>query len=153
MSKREKKNKFLEHLSLEDKKKAVDSQLDIYKSAAERKMAILPQTAALTATLIIVATLNKNLVPINLIESKVLLSLLLFLVPFALHIYAYDIEKSGFNAVKSIKSYLGDEIFKDIEKNKSFIDKVVAYSPISIIIIFDLIILFLIFKIWIDLIM
>ncbi|HAU07766.1 MAG: hypothetical protein UW46_C0004G0059 [Candidatus Yanofskybacteria bacterium GW2011_GWF1_44_227] len=142
------KKELFERLSPEEKINLLGPQLQLYASAVSKKMATLSSVAALSATLIIISTLNRALVPLSDNEIRTVLSIFLILIPISLHIYIKDIEDSAKNSLETIKSYHREDILGDLEKDVLFSDKLVSKSPMVMTCIFYILIGFIILKIW-----
>ena len=142
----ERRKEFI-RLSSEDKKKLVQPQLDIFMSATTRKFEILPVMATLAATLIVVATLNSNLVPLNILESKGILSLFLILIPITLHFYIKNNEKTASNAIAIIESYQLENIFNEL-KRTTFLRQLSTDFPAIVVYLFYAVITLIIFRVW-----
>jgi len=142
-----KKQELFATLSAEDKNKLISPQLNFYSSAISKRSEIFPIISSLSATLIIITTLNKELVPLSSIQTKYILSFFLFLIPVTLHYYINEKEKVARNAFEVIASYQGKEIY-DIFGVKSFLDQLGSDFPRILIYSFYGVVMFIIFKIW-----
>ncbi len=141
------KQKDFELLSRDDKLKIISPQLDIYVSAVSQKSEIFPIIATLAATLIVIATLNKELIPLSLLEIKIILSFFLILIPVTLHYYVKQKESTAENSLDIIRSYHSDDPFVSLEKVK-FLQQLSSDFPIIIVYFFYGIIFFILFKIY-----
>lgn len=115
-------------MSREQQWETLSTHLVDLKDSVRSRMGVLPQIAALSATLV-VATLNKSLVPLSEIEARVLLSLFLWLIPLTLHMYVYDLSTSERRGMESIEKFLGRNISEELSKNQSILSKIIAYAP------------------------
>ncbi len=126
----------------------LSTHIEDLKSSVRNRIGILPQMSVLSATLIIVATLNKELVPINEVETKTILLIFLWLIPLTLHIYVHDLSVAEKKIIKSIGDCLGQDISHGITKKQTFSNKAIAYAPKIVICIFYFIIFYLTLKIF-----
>jgi|GEM_PF-2138950 hypothetical protein len=106
--------------SPEDKMKVIGPQLDLYVSAVSSKADMLPQIAVLAATLIIIATLSKDVLALSVEETKWILSFFLVVIPVSLHIGIKQKEWAAQNALRVIKSYHLEDPYKKLEESFSF---------------------------------
>lgn len=142
------KKQDFDSMSREQQWETLSTHLTDLKDSVRSRMGVLPQIAALSATLIVVATLNKSLVPLSEIEARVLLSLFLWLIPLTLHMYVYDLSTSERRGMESIEKFLGHNISEELSKNQSILSKIISYAPKIVIGIFYVIIFYLTLKIW-----
>lgn len=105
---------------------------------------LLPQISALSATLLIVATFNKKILPLTHLVL-VLLMVLLILIPISLIGYLVELRKSEDHARKSIIRIGGDEDPLPVKSN--YFTAYLAYIVVAII---SVAILFLILSIMVD---
>jgi hypothetical protein len=110
---------------------------------------LLPNISALSAMLLIIATFNKELVPLN-FSVKILLSILLILIPLGLWSTYIDltktVEKSLKQLEKIIKENLGKDISEEIKKIRR--QTVLGFMPFCIVTIFSFVVLLIICLIW-----
>lgn len=141
------KEELFKKLSPDQKFNLLKSHLDILLSSISKRMQVLPSISALAATLLIVATFNEKLLPINLVV-KFLLSLLLILIPVSLFFYNEDLKRAQRNSIKLINDYFGEDLDKEIKKD--YLDKVAGLFPDIAIWIITLVIIGLLIMIWIS---
>ena len=141
------KKELFEKLSPDQKFNILKSYLDMLLSSVGKRMQILPSISALAATLLVVATFNEKLLPINSLV-KFLLSLLLLLIPVSLFLYNKDLKKAQHNSIERIKDYLGE---KDLDKiiERNYFDKIVGLFPDIVIWVILFVIIALLVVIWI----
>jgi len=99
--------KRFESFSPEIKWTIIKPFLDIFGSAVSRNMSILSSLSAISVAMIIVATLNQELLPITLFQTKVIISIFLFFIPTCLIIYILDVREGAKRALQHYKSYTG----------------------------------------------
>lgn len=141
------KQELFKKLSPDQRFNLLKSYLDIFLSSVSKRMQVLPSISALAATLLIVATFNEKLLPINLLV-KFLLSLLLILIPASLFFYNEDLKRAQRNSIKSINDYFGEDLTKEMKKD--CFDKVTGLFPDIAIWIITLVIIGLLIMIWIN---
>ncbi|MDD5551601.1 MAG: hypothetical protein PHI88_00330 [Candidatus Pacebacteria bacterium] len=71
--------------------------------------------STLSATLLIVATFNKELIPVN-DFTKTLLTILLLLIPSGLFLYLYELNQTGVDSAKALKKEINEDL-KQRKKN------------------------------------
>jgi hypothetical protein len=135
----------------EFKKLSIDHQLvylnkfqDLLANAITNRMQLLPIIAGLSATLLVVATFNDKLIPLDNI-IRVILSILLLIIPISLFSYNIDLKSAQTKNKKYIDSLLGTE---DIAVPSSCKDKIIGYAPDFIIYALAIIVVVIIIKIW-----
>ncbi|GEM_PF-3715097 len=141
------KKKAFDNLSTDDKLKFIAPQLEIYRAAVQSKSQILPTIATLAATLVVVATLNNDLVPLTANETKIILSIFLLFIPTTLHYYIKQAEHTAINALSIIQSYHGDDIFEKFFK-PTFFAQLSSDFPMIIVYIFYGIVFWILFRIF-----
>jgi len=134
------KKQDFDSISRSEQWEVLSTHLDDLKNSVRSRIGILPQIAALSATLIVVATLNKELVPLSAVEARFLLS--------TLHIYVYDLSTGEKKNMASIEEFLGHNISEELSKNQTITGKIIAYAPKIVAAIFYLVVLYLMLKIW-----
>lgn len=142
----DRQNQFAQ-LDPDTKYKLISPHLNFYTDAISKRAEIVPILSTLAATLIVVTTLNTNLVPLKPEEVKILLSLFLFLIPSTLHFYIDQKEKAAAAALKIVASYQGDDIF-DLFKEATFVDHLTSTFPRIVIYLFYAAIFVVLFRIW-----
>ncbi|MEI7463356.1 MAG: hypothetical protein WCK03_03075 [Candidatus Taylorbacteria bacterium] len=135
-------------LSPNDKYQLIKPQLDFFTSAVSRKSEILPTLATLASALIVLATLNKDLVTLSFMDVRVILSIFLILIPVTLHYYIKLMEKVATRASSIIASYQGKDPFRNIKI--SLVDQLSSDFPIIIVYIFYGVIFYILFKMWLS---
>lgn len=96
-------------LTPEQRQQAIQNQIQLYVTSVNKKTEVLLAIASLAATLIVVATLNKELVPISILEAKVILTIFLLIIPPALYDFVTQMEGAAINAKKIIREYIPSE--------------------------------------------
>ena len=134
--------------------------LDIFGKTVSEKMKILPSLSAISATLLIVASLRPDLIRIGSVSIKIILSILLPIIPLSLIIYIFDKEKAAIEAVRHAEGYqknFGNSYTKNRswwdkskEKltNSKIWDRVAAESSICVAVIYLVIISYLLYAMW-----
>ncbi|MDB5265785.1 MAG: hypothetical protein JWM39_498 [Parcubacteria group bacterium] len=129
------------------KMKLIGPQLEIFTSSVSRKSDLLPTIATLVAALIVVTTLNHDLVPLRPTETKAILSLFLILIPITLNYYIKVMEHTARGAVDIIDSYQGFSTFEKMGP-VSFLQSLSSEFPIIIVYIIYGVVGLIIFRIW-----
>ncbi len=129
------------------KMKVIGPQLEFFTSSVSRKSDLLPTIATLVATLIVVATLNHDLVPLQPKETKTILTLFLILIPSTLHYYIKLMERTARQAVDVIDSYQGFNAFDKLGPI-SFLQYLSSDIPIIIVYILYGVVGLIIFRVW-----
>jgi len=135
--------KDFEKLSVDHKWIIISTHQNLLTNSIFDRMRLLPMIAGLAATLLVIATFNNQLIPLD-NTVKIVLSMLLILIPISLFLYNSDLKTSQSKNKEEIERLLGT---KPKTKNTIF-DKIIAWSPDMIIYIVFLVSLILIFKIW-----
>lgn len=120
--------------------------LDMIGSSTLNKMAILPSLSAISIAMVVVATLNPELIPITLLQSKIIISILLFFIPTSLIIYILDLGSGAEGALKHLESYTGIKPEEAIKSNAW--DYIKGYATLFIAVIYASIVIFLLEIIW-----
>lgn len=112
------KNKFMPS---ELQKEEVKLYKEILFTAVRERYAMLPTISTLSATLLVVATFNPDLIEITCFV-KITLSILLTIIPLSLFGYLWELKKTEDKAVKWFEKYgrMGD---------MKLFDKVLSYLP------------------------
>ena len=126
---KEQKKEIFSKFPFEIRYNIIKPQLDIAISAIEAKMGILPLVSTLSIAMLIVATLNPNVIPISIFWVKILISILLFSIPFSLTIFYLDKEKANKKAFEYIEEYTGENPKKNLKL--TFLDKITGYAPLQ----------------------
>lgn len=96
-------------------------QKEILFTAIRERFQVLPTISALSATLLVVATFNPELILVTTFV-KVVLAILLLIIPFSLFGYLWELKKAEDKAVKWFEKYgkMGE---------RSRFDSILAYLP------------------------
>jgi hypothetical protein len=129
------------------KAELIKPQLELYTSAVSRKSDVLPVISTLVATLIIVTTLNHELVPLRANEVKTILTLFLVLIPGTLHYYIKLMERTAKASVEIIDSYQGSSTFEKLSPI-TFLQSLSSDIPIIIVYLLYGIVGLVVFRIW-----
>lgn len=113
------------------------------QSAVYARMSILPIVSALSAALLVVATFNEHLIPLNNL-SKAIISLLLLSIPLALRVYNYDLKKTQHTYLEILKEISG----KPLEGNNDLFNRFARHALDIFINLIMIIILVVIGMIW-----
>jgi len=134
--------------------------LDLYISAISTKMAVLPSLSAISATLLIVATLNRELIPIGINGAKIILSILLFLIPSSLFVHILEQEGAAKKALQNWGEYQKEienfykrkktwwDNLKEKITNSRFWSGFASEFPICVALIYLIIIIYLLYMMW-----
>lgn len=141
------KKEFFQKLSSAQKFDLLKIHLDMTLSSISKRMQMLPTISALAATLLVIATFNEKLLPINLLV-KFLLSLLLILIPAGLFFHNEDLKRAQRNSINLINDYSGEDIDKKIKRDH--FDKIAGLFPDIAIWIITLVIIGLFIMIWVS---
>lgn len=131
-------------LPIEYKLPIINMHQNLLKDAIYNRMALLPMTAGLSATLLVVATFNDKLIPLDNFV-RFIISVLLLIIPFSLYFYNFDLKKAQ-RKNKEYLDHLLDTSNKKIESTLN--DKIAGYAPDFIIYIMGIVSIAIIFKIW-----
>jgi len=145
MSDKEKQRQF-KQFPPERKWLIIKPFLEIITSSTSEIVRLLPFLSALSATLLIIATLNPSLIPLSDLWAKIILSILLLIIPFSLLIYIDECTRGIKRAAKIMESYTGRNPLENIKH--TFVDKLEAYFPVLIVIIYFFIIFILLYQMW-----
>jgi len=129
--------KFLKDLKPEDRKDITKFYLGLLHTSIHARMGMLPSISALCATLLVLATFNNGLLPLNNIV-KMLLSVLLVIIPIALFFYNSQLKKEQNSYIKT----LGESVASTLN------DKIVGYFPDFVIYLISTVIAIVIYLIW-----
>lgn len=121
--------------------------LNIATTSVSEKMKILPVLSAISVAMLIVATFDKKLVPLTDLQIRVILSLLLFLIPYSLSIYISEREEETNKALNILEKYFGKG-FRDAPAPKTCLQEIKARSPKDITYLYWGIIIFLLWAMW-----
>ncbi len=99
--------KYFDRLPKEHQWIVVKEHLDMLQSTVRSRMALLPLMAGLAATLLVIATFNSNLIPLdNLV--RFLVSALLLLIPTPLYLYNDDLKKTAMRNKDTLGKLTGE---------------------------------------------
>lgn len=135
------KREEFEKLSTEHKFMIVDKHQDLLIDAVNNRQQLLPIIAGLSATLLVVATFNDKLIPLD-NTVRIILSVLLIIIPVSLFLYNIDLKTAQKNNKEYLNSLLGSKEVKNDFKNK-----IIAYAPDAIIYILFGISIIIIYKV------
>ncbi len=138
--------KRFEGFSPEVKWTIIKPFLDLFGSAVSKKMAASPSLSAISVAMIVVATLNPELVPITLFQTKFIISIFLFFIPTCLIIYILDVQEGAERALKHYESYTGVDPKKEIKSGVWGYIK--GTYPLFVAVIYASIIIFILEIIW-----
>lgn len=134
---------FFNKLTKDQQWNIIKSLLDFYNYIVAMKMSVLPLLSALSVAMVVVLTLNKELINFDILSAKTILSILLFLIPISLIIFIKDIEKGAKGVRYDIEKYLGK-----VETNPNIFDWISSYTPIVIVIFYFLMTIYFLYKVW-----
>lgn len=134
---------FFNKLTKDQQWNIIKSLLDFYNYIIAMKMSVLPLLSALSVAMVVVLTLNKELINFDILSAKTILSILLFLIPISLIIFIKDIEKGAKGVRYDIEKYLGK-----VETNPNIFDWISSYTPIVIVIFYFLMTIYFLYKVW-----
>lgn len=143
---KEEKRQIFKRLPSEGKHSVIKPQLDIFLSAVSAKMRMLPIVSTLSVAMLVVATLNPELIPISVFQTKIIISILLFSVPTSLYVFLRDNEKAITGTLRIIEGYTGKNPATELEP--AYWEKIIARIPILMVLIYAGIIIFLLLSIW-----
>lgn len=137
------KKEFFNRLPKEEQWSVIKTLLGYQLQIAVAKNTGTASVSAISAAMLVVSTLNKKLINLDISSAKIILSILLFTIPLSLTAFLLDVEKGAIGNRKHIEEYLGK-----IDTNPSFIDYVISYIPIVIVITYYIIVFYLVYVIW-----
>ena len=120
------------------------THLDLFHSAVSDRMRLLPLVAGLSATLLVVATFNEKLVPLDNI-IRLVISVLLLLIPFSLYFYNEDLKTTQRNTKAEIDNLSAKKSDPEADGIKGNIAK---WLPDIAIYLLGILVIVLIVKIW-----
>jgi hypothetical protein len=126
----------------EKKEEILNSITDQHFQVISSKMGVLPAISAISATMLVVATFNGNLLPLD-TEIKVLISILILLVPLSLILYLAIIIRAENAAYNLYESYLGKKAVKGRWSDRFF-----HSLPVSFAVVILVVMLLIVIKIW-----
>lgn len=138
------KKEDFDKLSVEHKLTIIETHQNLLTSSIYSRMGLLPLMAGLAATLLVIATFNDKLIPLD-NTIRFLTSVLLIIIPFSLYLYNDDLKTSQ----KKNKSYIDNLLGTENKKmENTFIGKLTCYTPDAVIYILAIVVLIIIKKIW-----
>lgn len=134
--------------------------LDIWASAARDKMRVLPSLSAISVAMLIVAALKPDLIGLSIVSTKIILSVLLFLIPSSLIVHILEQEETAKRALKCGGEY--QKNFLNIDTRKitwwdKLKEKITGWKnwgrfssefPIVVALIYLGIIIYLLYSMW-----
>jgi len=144
MTEEEKRTEFAK-LTPQEKLSIIKPQLDIYVSSVSDKSTALVSISGLSATLLVVATFNPALIPLNNLV-RAMLSILLVMVPIGLLVYIRSKNAAAVRAIEIVQSYTGQDPAREI--HPSCIDKLIARLPEILAVVLAIIVILIILLIW-----
>jgi hypothetical protein len=136
--------KSFEQLSTDHKWIVVKEYLDIIKSTTQNRMSLLPTTSGLAAGLLVITSF-KDSIPNMSFDIKIIITTLLFLIPFSLYLFNRDQKMAALNASKGLEDLNGK---KQELPPQDLLGNLTRWMPDIIICILCLLSLILIVKLW-----
>lgn len=130
-------------------KERFDNYAELLNYSVREKWRTLPTISALAATLLIVATFNKELLPITpLVKS--LISVLLLIIPLGLWGLYSDLTTSTKSSLKNIENIVKDVFEKDISEHIKKAKKFnwIGFIPFLANVVLTLVVVVIILLIW-----
>ena len=90
-------------------KKRKEELFRLLKDSVFARLKFMPGISSLAATLLVVATFNDALLPLNAFV-RALLTLLLLLIPIPLFLYLYESNEAGIRATRELEKELNKEL-------------------------------------------
>lgn len=140
----------MEQLSLEQQEKLERLRLHsgFLKSFLIEKSRIIPTIASLSATVLIIATFNDNLLPIS-YGTKLALSILLALIPLSLIISVFEFHLAANGSRKSMEDIVGKVELPPRDKwYQTWFDGILVYYPFVGVFVLTGVIIYIIISIW-----
>lgn len=134
-----------EKMTVENKFSVINAHQNLLTNAISNRMQLLPIIAGLSATLLVIASFNDKLIPLNNMV-KIVLSILLVIIPLSLFFYNIDLKRAQIKNKEYIDNLLGTE---EKQIKSGFLNKIIAYAPDFIIYILSIVSIIIIFEIWI----
>lgn len=131
---------------IENKRERVKAQLNIMLEYIKQESSSFLSIGSLAIALIVILSFNKELISFNLIEGKILLSILLILIILTLGTYLLFLNMGKNKSKKIIEETMGKKIFNELKI--SCFEKIISYIPIVITIIFFICIIYVVYVIW-----
>lgn len=130
----------------EQNRDRVKAQLELLLRVIEQENSLFINIGSLAVALIVVLSLNHDLVSFQPIESKILLSGFLVLTVLTLATHSYMLNGGKKNSVKIIEKIIGKSISNQIPT--SYSQKILAYVPRVVLITFSLALLYIVYVLW-----
>lgn len=137
------KQKWFKNLPRNEQQEIIKSLLGYHLQMVTTKVSGLASLSALSAAMIIVATLNKDLLNLDIIFAKIILSVFIFIIPLSLFFFFFDVEKGALGNRKQIEEFIGE-----VNTKKNWFDYASSYFPFVVTIIYFVISAYLLFAIW-----
>lgn len=130
-------------------KEQMERQAELLTYSVRERLRALPTVSALAATLLVVATFNRELIPIT-NTVKILLSILLAVIPIGLWGFYMDLSKATESSLKQMKDTVqnttGKDISSEIKKAKKF--NWIGWAPFAANLLITLCVAGIILLIW-----
>ena len=124
----------------------VKAQLDILLKIIETETASFLSIGSLAIALIVILSLNQDLVHFRPIESKILLSIFLILTTVTLLTHSYLLSGGKKNSVKIIEEIMGKNISGQLQI--TIMQRIIAYVPKVVLVTFTLSLIYIIWVLW-----
>ncbi len=132
--------------SIESKRTRVKAQIDLVLKAIEQENSAFINIASLAVALIIILSLNKDLIFFTPLESKVLLTILLSLIVISMATHLYFLGLSKKKSIGIVDEILGKNTMNELNINLS--EKILFYIPKIVTGVFFLSIGYIIYAVW-----
>ena len=132
--------------NIDNKRDRVKAQINLVLKAIEQENSTFISIASLAVALIVILSLNKDLIFFKPIESKTLLTLLLILIVVSMGTHLYFLSLAKKKSMNIVDEIMGKKIMNEI--NVNLFEKVLAYVPKVVTGIFFFSIGFIIYAIW-----
>ncbi len=132
--------------NIENKKERVRAQLDLVLKAIEQENSAFLNIGSLAVALIIILSLNKDLVSFSPTESKVLLTIFLVLIIITLGVHLYFLNEGKKRSVQIIEKITEKKISDGLKI--SLFDNIIAYIPKVVAGIFFICISYVVYVLW-----
>lgn len=130
----------------ENKRTRVKAQIELVLKAIEQENSTFISIASLAVALIIILSLNKDLIFFKPIESKVLLTLFLSLIVISMATHLYFLNLSKKKSMGIVGEIMERKIMDEV--NITLFEKFLAYTPKTVTGIFFISIGYIIYVIW-----
>lgn len=132
--------------NIENKRERVKAQLDIMLNFIEQESFSFLSIGSLSIALIVILSLNKDLVSFDPNESKILLTIFLILIIVTLGTHLFFLNRGKTKSKNIIEEAMGKKIFSELKI--SLFEKVISYIPIAVTIIFFICISYIVYVLW-----